>query len=110
MKKLLISIAIMAMMVLPARAIETNWTWTVPTTGSPVHHYLFEIQIDGGEWDLVAQPTTNTTIYNMPEGVDVVVRVAGVDADDRTGPYSVISEVYFDAGAPGACGKPSWLP
>lgn len=89
-----------------------TYTWTAPTTGSPVHHYEVQTSSDNGaNWTTVAAPTTNSTTLSLAVLVTHVVRVRGVDASGRAGIYSPISDPNFpDPGAPSAPGKPTRTP
>ncbi len=90
----------------PALAALVTWTWTAPTTGTPVHHYVVEVRVEGGSWvRLTTEPTDNRITMDQTANLVYEVRVAGVDAQGHQGVWSPISDpdVY---GAPGACGKP----
>ena len=86
-----------------------SYTWVAPTTGSPVHHYEIEKSTDNGAtWVAVGTVTTNAASLTFPVLVTVVVRVRAVDASNRAGIWSPVSDPYLpDPGPPGACGKPS---
>ncbi len=87
--------------------VNVSYSWTAPTTGSAVDHYVVEQSIDGGNWAQIATASTNS--YTLAATVSHAhqIRVAAVDASDRQGPYSVASDSYTpDAGAPGQPGKP----
>lgn len=89
-----------------------QYTWTAPTTGSPVDHYVVQYTNDGGAtWiDVGVSVTAETyTFLNVFEYlVTYQVRVAGVDALGRQGPWSVPSDPYMpDQGVPGEPGKPT---
>jgi len=100
----------------PALAQTTSMTftylWTPPTTGSPVHHYEVDISANSGStWQTVASPTTPTAMIALAVGGTYIVRVRGVDAASRPGPYSVNSDPNTpDPGAPSAPGKPARVP
>lgn len=109
----LVLLASTAITLVPASAQTTTmnitYTWTAPTTGSPVHHYVVQASFNGGQFSTVAglEPTTRTATITAPVGVPVQVRVAGVDAQNRQGPYSEASDPFVpDAGAPGVPSKP----
>lgn len=87
--------------------INVSYSWTAPTTGSAVDHYVVELSVNGGTFTQVATTSTNSYTLAAASGVSHQIRVAGVDAQDRQGPYSVASDAYTpDAGAPSAPGKP----
>ncbi len=88
-------------------AVEVTASWNAPTEGTPVEHYVFQLSTDGGPFVTVGSVTT--TSYTLQLDVDhtYVARVAGVDAQDRQGPWSEASDPYTpDVGPPGAPGKP----
>jgi len=85
-----------------------SYTWTEPTTGSPVDHYVVQHSEDGGAW-VTVQDTQTTNSYVLTAAYDVEhrIRVAGVDLQGRQGPWSVASEAYTPTmGAPGQPGQP----
>jgi hypothetical protein len=87
--------------------VDITYTWNAPTTGSPVDHYVVEVSLDGGPFYQVGTASENTYVFSAPVGESHQVRVAGVDASDRQGPYSVASEPYTpDLGPPGQPGQP----
>lgn len=87
--------------------MEASYTWTVPQGGSAVVHYVVQHRVDGGDWVQVGTTTTNTYTMNLAVGHSHEIRVAGVDAEDRQGPFSVPSDPYSpDPGAPQQPGKP----
>jgi len=90
-----------------AEEVQVNYSWTAPTTGTPVDHYVVQHSIDGGQWTEVGTTDDNSFTLSATMGQSHQIRVAGVDASDRQGPYSVASDPYLpDAGAPGQPGKP----
>lgn len=108
MKKIL---AVLAVMVFAAGAYaqETvNYTWTAPTTGTAVDHYVVEHSEDGGDWVVVeGNQTTNSYQLVAEYNVEHRIRVAGVDTQGRQGTWSVPSDPYTpDLGVPGAPGQP----
>jgi hypothetical protein len=92
-----------------AQAQESvSYTWTAPTTGAPVDHYVVQHSEDGGAWVTVDDDVPTNT-YELTAAFDVEhrIRVAGVDAQGRWGPWSVASEPYTPTlGAPGQPGQP----
>lgn len=106
-------LAVMLAVILPAGSalaqteIPVSYTWTAPTTGTPVDFYVIQHSVDGGQWLQVATATENNYTLNATVGQSHQIRVAGVDADTRMGVFSVASDPYLaDAGAPGQPGKP----
>lgn len=87
--------------------IPVDYTWTAPTTGTPVDHYVVQHSIDGGQWTQVGTANGNEFTLDAAAGQAHRIRVAGVDASDRQGPFSLASDPFTpDAGAPGQPGKP----
>jgi len=87
--------------------VEVTASWTAPTEGSPVHHYVFQLSTDGGPFVTVGSVTGLSYVLDLEIGHTYVARVAGVDAQDRQGPWSESSNPYTpDIGPPGAPGKP----
>lgn len=87
---------------------QVTYTWTAPTTGSPVDHYVVQHSVDGGAWVTVATDVTETTyVLSAEYDHQHQIRVAGVDAQGRQGPFSEPSDPYTPTlGAPGQPGKP----
>jgi len=105
--------AVLLAVILPAASsyaqteIPVDYTWTAPTTGTPVDRYVVEHSVNGGQWTQVGTTNDNTFTLTATTGESHQIRVAGVDASNRQGPYSVASNPYTpDAGAPGQPGKP----
>ena len=91
--------------------IPTTYTWTAPTTGSPVAHYVVQSSIGGGTWTQIATVTTASYVLAAQIGSSYQIRVAGVDAQNRQGVWSPASSAYIpDLGAPGMPGKPVKTP
>ncbi len=85
-----------------------NYTWAVPTTGSPVDHYVVQHSEDGGAW-VTIEDTQMSNSYLLTAAFEVEhrIRVAGVDAESRQGPWSIASEPYTPSlGTPGQPGQP----
>jgi hypothetical protein len=95
---------------LPAAAqstVQVTASWTPPSTGSPVEHYVVQVSTNGGPYASAGTTTTTSISLTFTVGNTYTVRVAGVDAQDRQGPYSAPSDPYTpDIGPPGAPGKP----
>jgi hypothetical protein len=109
----LLTACILALLVIPVSASSPAVTasWEAPTEGSPVVFYVLEIYEDGV---LFIFDTTENTSYVVEAGIfqagpQYTARVRGVDAQDRTGPWSLWSDPYvFDPGPPGGCGPIQW--
>ena len=87
--------------------MEASYTWTVPTGGSTVVNYVVQHSVDGGQWTQIGTSATNTYTMMLQVGQSHQIRVAGLDAENRQGPFSVPSDAYSPApGAPAQPGKP----
>ncbi len=58
-----------------------SWSWTPPTTGAPVDHYVVE-----ATWTTKDNATPAAIL--VPDSVSFTIRVAGVDSLGRQGPWS----------------------
>lgn len=109
-KTILAALGIISLMLIQGAAladVQVNFSWTAPTTGTPVDHYVIQHAVNGGSWTLVATSATNSYTLTASEGDSHQIRVAGVDAQDRQGVYSISSDPFTpDAGPPGQPGKP----
>ena len=109
-KTILFTLGIVSLMLVQGAAladVQVNYSWTAPTTGTPVDHYVIQHAVNGGPWTQVATSATNSYTLTASEGDSHQIRVAGVDAQDRQGVYSISSDPYVpDAGPPGQPGKP----
>lgn len=95
---------------LPAAAqstVQVTASWTPPTEGSPVDHYVLQLSTDGGPFTTVGSVTGTSYTLDLTVGQSYVARVAGIDAEGRQGPWSEASDAYTpDVGPPGQPGKP----
>lgn len=68
--------------------------WSPPTYGTPVVQYVLQHQIETAEWTFVG--TTEDTLFSLtiPYAASSKVRVAGVDAEGRQGPWSLPSNPF----------------
>ncbi len=90
--------------------VEVTYTWTPPSTGSPVDVYIVEHSVNGGAFQQIGTTQTNTYTLTATVGDSHVIRVAGVDDESRVGPFSTPSDPYDpDAGPPGQPGQPILL-
>jgi len=109
-KAILIILGAISLMLVQGAAladVQVNYSWTAPTTGTAVDHYVIQHSVNGGPWSQIATSASNSYTLTASEGDSHQIRVAGVDAQDRQGVYSVSSDPYVpDAGAPGQPGKP----
>ena len=90
--------------------VTATASWSSPTYGPPVDHYVLQHSINGDTWTTIATPTDTLYTLTITEGDSHRVRVAGVDAEGLVGPYSLPSPDYIpgsgDLGEPGQPGKP----
>jgi len=109
-KKLVLIAMVMlgtASMALAQLGENVTYIWTAPTTGTPVVNYVVQISIDGAPYEYVGDAASETYTFYAEALLTYQIRVAGVDAQDRQGPYSVASDpLFLDYGAPGEAGKP----
>lgn len=116
MRRILVtSVAVLLMTTLvfgQTTTMNITYTTTAPATGSPVHHYVWQTSATGTTWTTLAtQPTGLSITVAAPVGINILMRVAGVDAQGRQGPWSEVSDPFVpDAGPPGAAGKPVRVP
>ena len=111
--QLTIAIAIAGLAVVANTAPQNvTYTWTAPTTGSPVVSYEVDRSLDGGTtWTLYTTTTSASAVVVAPDLTPIVIRVRAVDGLGRKGAYSLTSDPYTnDPGPPGACGKPTRVP
>jgi hypothetical protein len=103
-------LAVLVVGTLPAQAqttVQVTASWTAPSTGSPVHHYVVQLSTNGGAYQPAGTTTTLSMTLTLTVGSTYTVRVAGVDAQSRQGVYSSPSDPYTpDLGPPGQPGKP----
>lgn len=107
---LILTLIVVALGAGAAQAQDTqpvNYQWTAPTTGAPVAQYMIQHSVDGGAWTVIDASSTNTYTLAATVGNSHRIRVAGVDAGGRMGPYSVPSEaVVPQLDPPGQPGQP----
>jgi len=104
-----VAITVLAAAAAPAQAqtVDLSFTWSAPTTGSAVDHYVVQHQEDGGAWTDMGSVATNQYVLAATVGVAHAIRVAAVDTQSRQGAWSEASDPYTpDPGAPGQPGKP----
>jgi len=86
---------------------DVTFTWTPPTSGAAVDHYVVEQSVDDGPWVQIATVASNSFTLAATLEHSHQIRVAGVDALDRQGPFSEASDPYTPADSPpGEPGKP----
>ena len=74
--------------------VEATAGWSPPTYGTPVVHYVLQHSVNDGPWVTVGTTTDTEYTLTISFNDNHRVRVAGVDAEDRQGPYSLPSESY----------------
>ncbi len=87
--------AVVALTATPALAqVDVAYTWSAPTTGSPVVHYVVEHSTDGGAW--VTMGTVPSNAYTLSADFEVAhrIRVAAVDGQGRQGVWSETSDSF----------------
>jgi len=93
-----------------------RYTWTPPTYGTGIHHYVVEMQVNEKDvvvLDPVEVPALVIEVHRGPvEDAKVLhygnkykFRVAGVDSADVQGPFSVWSEPFSPELGPPRIGK-----
>lgn len=103
----LVALSLLSALPAAAQTVQVSASWSPPTEGSPVHHYILQLSTDGGPFTTVGSVEGTTYVMELEVGSTYVARVAGVDAQDRQGPWSLDSEPYSpDLGPPGQPGKP----
>ena len=106
---LLLLIGLMA--ALPAAAqteVAINYEWAAPACGSAVDHYVVEHSADDGPWTQIAVSATTSYTLTAAVGVSHRIRIAAVDALDRSSDYSEISTAITpDLGPPCQPGQPA---
>lgn len=110
MRKIILTLLLSMVLITLAAAqtVDATASWTAPTEGSPVDHYVLQLSENGGPFYTVSDTITTTSFDVQLENLTTyVARVAGVDAQDRQGPWSEPSEPYTpDLGPPGAPTQP----
>jgi hypothetical protein len=71
------------------------YSWTAPTTGAPVHHYIAEVLVNRTDTLVFDNIPTTTISFPAEYGDDYMVRVAAVSADNLQGPWSNWSAPYM---------------
>ncbi len=103
----LLALSLLGALPAAAQTVQVEASWTAPTEGSPVDHHILQISTDGGPFTTVGSVTGLSYTLTLDVGSTYVARVAGVDAQDRQGPWSEESDPYTpDIGPPGQPGKP----
>jgi hypothetical protein len=105
--KIVLTFVMLAMFHVPAMAVESNWTWTAPTEGSPTVGYRMQYTVDGSNWiDWPVVLDTNSVSIEMIPNKTYTMQVRAIDANGHPGVWSDVSDPALYT-APGACGKPT---
>ena len=111
--RLTLSICFLLLLALPTQAqddVEATASWDPPTYGTPVVHYILQLSTNEEAWITIATTVDTSATIEISYADAHRVRVAGVDAEGRQGPFSIPSDSYSPAineiGAPGEPGKP----
>lgn len=110
---IIVAVLLAASLVIAAGTTRSvTYRTTKPTTGSPVTQYNWYLSDNSGTtWTLGASTADTVATLQLTLLKTYIVRVEGVDALNRHGPFSVNSDPFTpDDGAPGAPGKPSRVP
>jgi hypothetical protein len=109
-------IVVMLLTMIPAIAScstesPVTYTWSAPNGGTPVVEYSVALSVDSGPWIEMGRTTTNeyTFIDIFEYGKSHEVRVAGIDAEDRQGPWSQSSDPFTPDIGINAPGQPILL-
>lgn len=75
-------------------APDVEYTWTAPTTGTPVDHYVAEVLVNEIDSYLIDPVHGESIMLPVQYGNKYQIRVAGVDAANIQGPMSIWSLPY----------------
>ena len=78
----------------------TEYVWTAPPKGTPVHHYFLQVRVNNSEFREYDFIPTESILLQLEYGNKYEVRVAAVDADGRRGGFSSWSIAYSPEFAP----------
>lgn len=83
-------------------APEAVFTWSGPTAGTPVHHYLAQVEVNDRDILVFDQVPSESISLPVVYGNKYRIRVAAVDASNIQGPMSPWSVPYSpELGPPG---------
>ena len=80
--------------------LDVEFTWTMPTTGTPVHHYLVQVLVNERDTLFYDPVMTESIMLPVVYGNKYRIRVAAVDAYEIQGPLSIWSLPYIPEPAP----------
>lgn len=69
-------------------APDEVFSWAAPSTGTPVHHYKAQVIVNRTDTLFFDNLPSTTLKFSAKYGDDYMVRVAGVNASNRQGPWS----------------------
>ena len=72
--------------------LDVEFTWTMPTTGTPVHHYLVQVLVNERDTLFYGPVMTESIMLPVVYGNKYRIRVAAVDAAGIQGPMSIWSQ------------------
>ncbi len=72
-------------------APDQEFVWTAPSTGTPVHHYVAQVLINDLDTLFFDPVPTEDMLVDVTYGNKYRMRVAGVDAANIQGPWSMWS-------------------
>ncbi len=81
-------------------APDVKFSWTAPSTGTAVHHYVAQVLVNERDTLFFNPVTTESIMLPVVYGNKYRIRVAGVDAADTQGPLSNWSLPYSPELAP----------
>lgn len=106
MMKFLVAVLVILLAFPAIAGQQAQFRWTPPVTGSPVVEYQIEMSLDGGAFTWIAATPDTFFTYEFPYDTTIQVRVAGMDALDRVGPWSEPSDPQYWESPPSVPGKP----
>ena len=81
-------------------APDVEFTWTAPSTGTPVHHYVVEVLTNERDTRTFDPVPSESLLLPVIYGNKYRLRVAAVDAAGVQGPQSIWSQPYTPELAP----------
>ena len=73
-------------------APDQEFVWTAPTTGTPVDHYVAQVVINDQDTLFFDPVPSEEMLVEVTYGNKYQMRVAGVDAANIQGPWSIWSQ------------------
>ena len=81
-------------------APDVEFSWTAPTVGSAVHHYIVEVLVNERDTRIFDSVPSESIMLPVIYGNKYRLRVAAVDAAGIQGPHSLWSQPYTPELAP----------